>query len=60
MLAFLASYKDAPLGKLADALIQPVEHSYNIRTLSALLGQCGGELLHFSLDQFSRSRDAPA
>ena len=58
MLAFLASYKGAQGGKLADALIQPVEHSYNIRTLSMLLAECGGKLLNSSLDQFSRTRDA--
>ena len=44
MAPFLAAYRDAPDGSLADALIQPVEHSYTVESLEHLARGAGLEL----------------
>jgi SAM-dependent methyltransferase len=44
--------------KFADALIQPVELSYTVESLNALVGECGLELTLPCYDQFSQSMNA--
>jgi len=44
--------------KFADALIQPVELSYTVESLNALVSGCGLELMLPSYDQFSQSMNA--
>ncbi|HET7229032.1 MAG TPA: class I SAM-dependent methyltransferase [Longimicrobium sp.] len=41
----LGEYRDAPDARLADALIQPVEHGYTVETLEAMAAGAGLELL---------------
>lgn len=43
--AWLPRYRDAPDAGLADALIQPVEHSYTVESLDRMAGSAGLELL---------------
>jgi SAM-dependent methyltransferase len=42
---WLAGYREAPDAKLADALIQPVEHSYTVESLEGMAHAAGLELL---------------
>jgi 2-polyprenyl-3-methyl-5-hydroxy-6-metoxy-1,4-benzoquinol methylase len=41
----LGEYRDAPDARLADALIQPVEHGYTVESLEAMAAGAGLELL---------------
>jgi SAM-dependent methyltransferase len=42
---WLAPYRDFPDEQLADALIQPVEHSYTVESLERMVHEAGLELL---------------
>ena len=52
MAEFLENYKDCPESKLADALLQPVEYSYTVKSLEALAESCGLVLLTPCVNQF--------
>jgi SAM-dependent methyltransferase len=43
--ALLQAFRAAPESALADALIQPVEHSYTVESLAAMAQACGLEIL---------------
>jgi 2-polyprenyl-3-methyl-5-hydroxy-6-metoxy-1,4-benzoquinol methylase len=44
MAAWLAQFRDAPDARLADALVQPVEHSYSVESLGRMAEGAGLEL----------------
>jgi SAM-dependent methyltransferase len=44
-----------PDAAFADALLQPVEHSYTIESLNSMAQACGLELLGFCIDSMSRA-----
>lgn len=54
----MAPFRSSHSSKIADALIQPVEHSYTVESLSALVAECGLELTLPCYDQFSEARGA--
>lgn len=58
MLNLLMESKESDYAAFADALLQPVEHSYTIETLAELSNDCGLEILHFCIDQFSKDKQA--
>jgi SAM-dependent methyltransferase len=51
-------FRGSQNSKIADALIQPVEYSYTVESLSALVTQCGLELMLPCYDQFSQASGA--
>lgn len=55
MTEFLRGFTDPDVrpAYFADALLQPVEHSYNVATLEGLASRCNLEMLTFCVDQFS-------
>lgn len=55
MAAWLPGYKEAPEAALADALMQPVEHSYTVHSLNELAESCGLELLQPCVSQFDKA-----
>jgi SAM-dependent methyltransferase len=48
-------FRNTHESKFADALIQPVELSYTVESLNALVTECGLELVLPCYDQFSKS-----
>ena len=50
---FLKTVDSLPDAAFADALLQPVEHSYTIESLIKIASECNLELLTFCIDQFS-------
>jgi SAM-dependent methyltransferase len=54
----MAPFRDSHESKLADAVIQPVEYSYTVESLSDLLTGCGLELTLPCNDQFSQANSA--
>jgi SAM-dependent methyltransferase len=54
----MAPFRCSDSSKIADALIQPVEHSYTVESLSSLVTECGLELALPCYDQFSEARGA--
>lgn len=54
---WLAARRDAPEAQLADALIQPVEHSYTVESLHQMADGAGLELLAPSPNQVDATRD---
>jgi SAM-dependent methyltransferase len=52
MVQFLENYKECPEAKLADSLLQPIEYSFTVRSLEALIGSCNLELLVPCINQF--------
>jgi len=55
MAAFLATMAETPDARFADALLQPVEHSFTVESLQRAAAGCGLEMLTFCNDVFSRS-----
>ncbi|MEA2603220.1 MAG: hypothetical protein QOF89_4212 [Acidobacteriota bacterium] len=55
MSAFLATLEETPDARFADALLQPVEHSFTVETLQRAAAGCNIEMLTFCNDAFSRS-----
>jgi SAM-dependent methyltransferase len=53
----VAPFRRAHESHLADALIQPVEYSYTVETLEALLAECGLALMLPCFDQFDCAND---
>ena len=58
MASFLSEYRDGSEAKLADALIQPVEHSYTVESLEELTTCCGLELVAPRINMFDVTRNA--
>ena len=58
MSGFLAEIPYAQESLFADSLLQPVEEAYTIKSLDRIASKAGLELLHFSVDQFSRAMGA--
>jgi len=56
--AHLAPFRNCHESKLADAVIQPVEYSYTVESLAALVAECGLELMLPCYDQFSQASGA--
>jgi 2-polyprenyl-3-methyl-5-hydroxy-6-metoxy-1,4-benzoquinol methylase len=56
---WLAEQRGAPDAQIADALIQPVEHSYTVESLDAMATAAGLELLAPSPNQIDASRGTP-
>lgn len=54
MTGFLAHYKDVTVAEYADALIQPVEHSYTVESLNEMVQSAGLRVLMPCVDQFSK------
>jgi SAM-dependent methyltransferase len=54
----MAPFRGSHNSKIADALIQPVEYSYTVESLSVLVAECGLQLTLPCYDQFSRARGA--
>jgi hypothetical protein len=57
MASFLNKYKDGSESKLTDTLIQPVEHSYTVESLSELTNECGLELVSPRINIFDMAND---
>ncbi len=55
MSVFLSDYKDADIARMADALLQPVEYSYTVESLSKLVRDCDLELLLPCVNQFDKA-----
>lgn len=53
----LAPFRTAHESHFADALIQPVEYSYTVASLDALLAQCGLALMLPCYNQFDRASE---
>lgn len=53
----LRQLQDSPEAELADALLQPVEHSYTVASLNELAAKCGLRLTTYCLNQFDRFLD---
>lgn len=58
MASFLREYRDGSEAKLADTLIQPVEHSYTVESLNELVTRCGLELMAPRINPFDTARNA--
>jgi SAM-dependent methyltransferase len=58
MASFLSEYRDGSEAKLADALIQPIEHSYTVESLEELVTGCGLELVAPRINLFDTARNA--
>jgi SAM-dependent methyltransferase len=54
----MSPFRDSHESKLADAVIQPVEYSYTVESLTNLLAECGLEMMLPCYDQFSQSQGA--
>ena len=52
MTQFLENYKECPESRLADALLQPVEYSFTIRSFESLAARCDLELVTPCINQF--------
>lgn len=52
MKKFLTSLKNQEESLIADALIQPVEHSYTVESLNRLVESCDLQLLYHCVNQF--------
>ena len=52
---YMWHFRNTHDSKIADALIQPVEVSYTVESLNALVTECGLELLLPCYDQFSKA-----
>lgn len=52
MKGFLTSLKNQEEALIADALIQPVEHSFTVESLEALAQQCGLGIISHCINQF--------
>jgi SAM-dependent methyltransferase len=55
MSEFLTAQKDDPEEKLADSLLQPVEHSYTVESMGSLLESAGLEFWLPCLNQFDKA-----
>ena len=55
--AWLAGYRNTPEADLADALIQPVEHSYTVESLARMARGTGLEVLAPVPNPFDAARD---
>lgn len=51
----LESQQHVSEAQFADALLQPVEHSYTVESLQELLGECGLELLLPCINQYDKA-----
>jgi hypothetical protein len=58
MAAVLENAREQPFVNFADALLQPIEHSFTVASLSEMAGDAGLELIASAVDQFSRLRRA--
>jgi SAM-dependent methyltransferase len=58
MADFLSGSRFSSRESFADALLQPIEHSFTVGSLRNMAADCGLELMAFAVDQFSRSRNA--
>lgn len=56
MSQFLTAYRNSHDSELADALIQPVLHSYTIESFEALITECNLEFLLHCVNQFDKSK----
>jgi SAM-dependent methyltransferase len=56
MSCFLQQYTDCPEVELADALLQPVEHSYTVESLDALAARCGLEFLAPCISPYDKAK----
>ena len=54
MATLLADQRGMPEAAVADVLLQPVEHSYTIASLSELAGRCGLRLATYCVNQFDK------
>jgi hypothetical protein len=54
MKTFLETYRDSPEAKIADSLLQPVEHSYTVNSLGTMLDGCNLEYLAPCINQFDK------
>jgi 2-polyprenyl-3-methyl-5-hydroxy-6-metoxy-1,4-benzoquinol methylase len=57
MAAFLRLHADSRPEKVADAMMQPIEHSYTVQTVCALAKSCNLELLAPSLNLIDKARN---
>jgi SAM-dependent methyltransferase len=55
MSQMVALHKDLPEAGIADGCMQPVEHSYTVMSLNALLNDSGFEILAPVLNQFDKT-----
>jgi SAM-dependent methyltransferase len=57
MADFLSEYREGSESKLADTLIQPVEHSYTVESLQELADSCGLEIVAPKINIFDLASD---
>jgi SAM-dependent methyltransferase len=55
MAQFLGRYKETTEAELADALLQPVEHSFTVESLEALADGCGLETVAPCINQYDKA-----
>jgi len=55
MAFMIALHKEMPEAAVADSCMQPIEHSYTVESLEALLNDSGFEMLVPCLNQFDRT-----
>ena len=55
--SFLADFKDVHLAQIADALLQPVEQSYTVKSLGELASNCNLEYLSYCANQFDKQEN---
>ncbi len=55
MATWLKGYKGATEAAVADALMQPVEYSYTVRSLEELTAACGLEMVQPCINQFDKA-----
>jgi hypothetical protein len=52
---YLVQYRHCPTSMVADALLQPVLHSYTVESFAAMAQRCGLQLLQPYVSQFDKS-----
>lgn len=57
MQGFLAELEDAHESRMADAILQPVEHSYTVETFNQLVNSCDLSLVQPVINQWDKARD---
>jgi hypothetical protein len=57
MAGFLDNYKNTHEADLADALLQPVEHSYTVESFNDLVETCDLEILANCINQWDKARN---
>jgi len=53
----VAQFQGQPDARIADSLLQPVEYSYTVESLSALAASCGLEIVTYHVSEWDKADD---